>query len=68
MHLTLILKTKVAYWANLAVTMTNDTKEQDIWAYYYLQLADTVQNILKDICIWIIREQCSDQGEYQQKQ
>ena len=48
--------------------MSIGTKEQDFWMYYYLQLADTVKYILKDLCICIIEQQCSDQGEYQWKQ
>ena len=40
-----------------------DWKEQDFGVYYYLQLADTVKYILKDIFICIIEEQCSDQGK-----
>ena len=31
--------------------------------YYYLQLVDSLKNILNDICISIIKEQCSDKGE-----
>ena len=31
--------------------------------YYYLQLADTLKYILKDIFICIIKEQCFDEGE-----
>ena len=37
--------------------------ERDLGAYYYLQLADTVMYILKDIFVRITKEQCSDQGE-----
>jgi len=37
--------------------------ERDFWVYYYLQLADTWKYILKDIFIWIVKEQCSDEGE-----
>ena len=63
MQLTSILKTRAAYWANLQVMMSVDPKEWDFWVYFYLQLADTVTYMLKDIFIWIIKEQCSDQGE-----
>jgi len=40
-----------------------DRKAWDFGEYYYLQLADTVKYIFKDIFIYIIKEQCSDQGE-----
>jgi len=40
-----------------------DPKELHFGMYYYLQLADTVKYISKDIFICIIKEQCCDQGE-----
>jgi len=47
--------------------MSIDRKERDFWVYHYLQFVDTVKYILQDIFICIIKEQCSDQGEYQPK-
>jgi len=49
MQLTSILQTTAAYWGNLTVKMSIDRMEQDVWVYYNLQLADTLQYILKDI-------------------
>jgi len=43
--------------------MIIDQMEQDFWVYYYLQLADTLKYILKDIFICIIKEQWIDEGE-----
>jgi len=43
--------------------MSIDRMERDFWVYYYLQLADTLKYILKDIFICIIKQQCSDEGE-----
>jgi len=63
MWLTFILQTTAGYWVNLQVRTSIDWKEQDFWVYYYLQLADTVKYILKDIFIGTIKEQCSDKGE-----
>jgi len=63
MQLTSILKARAAYWVNLKVMTSIDRKDQDFGVYYYLQLADTVKYISKDIFICIIKEQCSDQGE-----
>jgi len=63
MQLTSILQMTAASWANLTVTMSINRKEQDFWVYYYLQLADTLKSILKDIFICIIQEQCIDEGE-----
>ena len=37
--------------------------EWDCGVYYYLQLADTLKYILKDIFICIIKGQCIDEGE-----
>jgi len=63
MHLTSILKPGAAYWANLQAMTSIDRKEWDIAVFYFLHLADTVRYIIKDIFIWIIKEQRSDQGE-----
>jgi len=63
MQLTSILQMTAAYWENPTVKMSIDGMEQDFWVYYYLQLADTLMYILKDIFICIIKEQCSDEGE-----
>jgi len=63
MQLTSILQTTAAYWANLPVKMSIDRIEWVLGVYYYLQLADTLKYILKDIFICIIKEQCSDKGE-----
>jgi len=63
MQLSSSLKTRATDWVNLQVMTSIDPKEQDFWVYYYLQLADTVKYILKDIFICIIKELCSDQGE-----
>jgi len=43
--------------------MSIDRMEQDFWVDYYLQFADTLKCILKDIFICIIKEQCIDKGE-----
>jgi len=37
--------------------------ERGFGVYYYLQLADTLKYILKDVFIWIIKVQCSDKVE-----
>jgi len=67
MQLTSILKTRAAYWAN-PQEMTNTVgKKQEFGLYYYLQLVDTVRDIVKDIFICIIKEQCSDQGGIKRK-
>jgi len=63
MQLTSILKTRAAYWANLQVMTTIDQNKWDFGVYDYLQLANTVEYILKGIFICIIKAQCSDQGE-----
>jgi len=63
MQLTSISQTAAAYWANLTVEMSIDRMERDFWVYYFLQLADTLKYILKDIFICIIKEQCIDEGE-----
>jgi len=63
MQLTSILQTTAAYWVDLTVQMSIDWMEQDLGVYDYLQLADTLKYILKDICICIIKEQCSIEGE-----
>jgi len=63
MQLTSIVNMGAAYWVNLEVITSIDQKKWDCGGYYYLQIADTVKYILKDIFICIIKEQCSDQGE-----
>jgi len=63
MQLTFILKTRAAYWANLAVITSIDRMARHFGDYYYDEFADTVKYILQDIFIWIIKEQCSDQEE-----
>ena len=63
MQLTSILLITAATWANLTVKMSIDRIKQELWVYYYLQLADTLKYILKDIFIRIIKEQCSEEGE-----
>jgi len=63
MQLTSMLQKTAANGANLTVNMSIDWIEQDFWVYYYLQLADTLKYILKDIFICIIKEQCIDEGE-----
>jgi len=44
----------------MIVKMSIDRMEQVFGVYYYLQLADTLKCISKDIIICIIKEQCSD--------
>jgi hypothetical protein len=61
MQLTFILKTKAAYWANLAVMISITRMSWHLGDYYYAEFADTVKYILKDIFICIIKQQCSDQ-------
>jgi len=63
MQLTSSLQTTAANWANLKVKMSIDWMKRDCWVYHYLQLADTLMYILKDILIWIIKEQSIDEGE-----
>jgi len=63
MQLTFILKTRAAYWANLAVMTSIDRMAQHFGDYYYPEFADTLKSILKDIFICNITEQCSDQEE-----
>jgi len=63
MPLTFILKTRAAYWANLAVMTSIDQKAWDFGEYYCPESADTVKYILKDIFICIIKKRCSDQEE-----
>ena len=60
MQLTFILKTKAAYWANLAVMISINPMARYFGDYYYPEFADTVKYILKDIFICIIKQQCSD--------
>jgi len=63
MQLTSILQPTAVDCGNLTVKTCIDGMELDSWVYYYLQLADTLKYILKDIFICIIKEQCSDEGE-----
>jgi len=63
MQLTSILQTTAANWANLTVKMSIDQMKWDFWVYYYLQLADSLKYIIKDIFICSIKEQCFDEGE-----
>jgi len=63
MQLTSILQMTAANWANLTAKMSIDWMKRDFWEYYYLQLADTLKYILKDIFGCIIKEQCFDEGE-----
>jgi len=63
MQLTFILKTRAAYWANLAVITSIDRMARHFGDDYYPEFADTVKYILKDTSICIIKEQCSDQEE-----
>jgi len=63
MQLTSILQLTAANWANLTVKLGIDRMKWDFRVYYYLQLADTIKYILKDIFICIIKEQCIDEGE-----
>jgi len=63
MQQTSILQTTAANWANLTVKKSIDRMKRDFWEYYYLQLADTLKYILRDIFICIINEQCVDEGE-----
>jgi len=63
MQLTSILQMTAANWANLTVKMSIDRMKRDFWVYYYLQLADTLKYILKNISICIIKEQCFDEED-----
>jgi len=63
MQLTVIVKTRAAYSANLAVMTSIDQMAWHSGDYYHPESADTVKYILKDIFICIIQEQCSDQEE-----
>jgi len=60
MQLTFILKTKAAYWANLAAMISINRMARHFGDYYYPEFTDTVQYILKDIFLCIIKQQCSD--------
>jgi len=61
MQLTFILKTRAAYWVNVAVMTSIDRMAQHFGDYYYPDFADTIKYILKDIFICIVTEPCSDQ-------
>jgi len=63
MQLTSIWLTTVANGAKLTVKMSIDQMEGGFWVYYYLQLADTLKYVLKNIFICIFKEQCIDEGE-----
>jgi len=63
MQLTSILLMTAANRGNMTVKMSIDRMEQEFWVYYYLQLADTLKHILKDIFICNIKEQCIYEGE-----
>jgi len=63
MQLTFILKTRAADWENLAVMTSIDRIAWNFGESSYPELADTVQYVLKDISIYIIKEQCSYQEE-----
>jgi len=63
MQVTFILRTRAAYWPNLAVMTSIDRMASHFGDYYYPEFADTVKFILKDIFICIIKEQCTDQEE-----
>ena len=60
MQLTFILKTKAAYWVNLAVMIRINRMARHFGDYYNPDFADTVEYILNDIFICIIKQQCSD--------
>jgi hypothetical protein len=61
MQLTSSLQMTAAYRAILQVKASIDRKEQYFWVFHYLQLADTLKYLVKDIIIWYIKEQCSDE-------
>jgi len=67
MQITSFLNMRAAYWGKLEVMTSIDQTALDFWDCYYLQLADTVKYISKDIFICINKEQCGDQGEYKWK-
>jgi len=55
MQLTSILQTTAANWANLTVKMSIYWMTQDCGVYYYVQLADTLMYILKDILYVLLK-------------
>jgi hypothetical protein len=63
MQQTFIVKTRAAYWANLAVITSIVQMAWHFGDYYYSEWVDTAKYILKDIFICIIKAQCSDQEE-----
>jgi len=67
MQLTFILKSRVAYRANLAVMTSIDRMARHFGDYYYPEFADTVKYILQDIFISIFNEQYSYQEESKMK-
>jgi len=62
-QLTSILKSTAADWVKLQVEMNMDHQESDFRVKYHLQLPDTLQYVLKDLFICIIKEQCSDKED-----
>ena len=67
MQQTYIFQTRSVYWVNLQLMISIDWQAQDFEVYYYLQLADTVKNIVNNILLCIIQEQCSNQDKSQSK-
>ena len=61
MQLIFILKTRAAYWANLAVMASIEWMARHFGDYYYSEFADIVKYIINDLFICIITEKCSDQ-------
>jgi len=63
MQLTATWHMTVVFWANLTVQTSIEAMEWYYGVYYFPQLAHTLEYILKDLFICIIKEQCSDEGE-----
>jgi len=63
MQLTCILQTTAAYWLNLQVKMSIDSRERDVWMYYNWTFLENWNYILKDIFCCIIEGQCKHEGE-----
>jgi hypothetical protein len=61
--LTSTLQMRAVYWANLTVMRSIDRQEWVFDYHYYVQLADTLEYILKNLFICIMKEQYSDEGE-----
>jgi len=68
MQLISIMQMRAEYWSNLQVRTTIDSKKRDLWVYYQLHVADTLQYNLNNIYVGIIKKQCSDKGESTQRQ